>query len=213
MRDRLLLGIGGCSLVLLALGAWQWREGQRDVEAEWRTLADALLKVRAGADSAVCEGVAAGAPRLNCLLVAADHALHANDLAALTATCGRMPDAVWKESCLLDAIAIDPSLSLVNYVETCEVMTPTLAYHCESHARNRMKRFPREIPLAAEERPEDMVRVFPKLVYQHTVPENEETAAAFGARLHEFGRPATDCEKIEPLLHAACARGFHEQGS
>ncbi|MSP55354.1 MAG: hypothetical protein EXR69_07105 [Myxococcales bacterium] len=206
--DRILLGVAGCSVLFLAFGAWQWRAGRADVNADWRTLAEALVKVRADGDSAVCEGVAVGAPQLNCLLVAADRALHVNDLAALTATCGRMPDPVWKESCLLDAIAIDPTLSLVTYVDRCEAMTPTLAFHCESHARNRMKLFPREIPLAAEEHPEDMVRVFPKLVYQHTVPENEETAAAFGARLSEFGRPATDCLKIEVSLQAACTLGF-----
>ncbi len=197
------------SVVLLAIGLARWWSARQQADLTgWTSLYDAIGVIKKGGDSTACLAVADGAPRLNCLLYAADHALHANDLTALRATCERMPDQTWKESCLLDAIDIDPALDLVGTVAACESETPALAYHCEGHVRNRMKLFPREIALAPEVHPEQMVGVFNKLVYDHTVPENEETAQAFGKRLHTFGRPIDDCGQIDASLQAKCRDGY-----
>ncbi len=194
------------ALGLLAMGAFQ---ALRPPAAPpvWHDLAAAMETLRSDPAPEACAKLT-GDERLTCLLYAADRGVHVGDAAVVRAVCVAMDDASWKQSCLLDALAIDPSLSLVAYIDACETETPLYTFHCAAHARNRMELAPREVPLAPESKPSELVRVFPILVDGHSNAENVVAARAFGELLDGSGEPESECAKIPAAWAPACVEGF-----
>ncbi len=207
LTAALLVGSG----VFVAIGAWR---ALHPVDAapgtDWGGLRVAMRAMRGGADVSACDAVAEGAPRLDCLQYAASLGVQARDAAAVRAACAGMTDAPWRQSCLMDALGVDPALDVVSYVEACEEQVPLYAFHCETHARNRMEERQGEVPLAPEARPDKLVTVFPKLVFHHTDPENVLTARAFGKRLRSAGVAVDGCSSVDAALVAPCQQGFGE---
>jgi hypothetical protein len=198
------------SLGLIGFGVWRAQREDGASEADWSALPAAMQALREGAPVSACDPVSEGAPKLTCLQFAQGAAVQHKNLATLRAACEAMTEEAWRQSCLLDALALDPALNLVRYVDACEEQVPLYAFHCETHARNRMEGRLNELPLLAEDTPEQLVRVFPKLVANHTAVENAITARAFGARLRASGLPEHDCANIDPVYTPPCSLGYRQ---
>lgn len=204
----LVIGAAALTGVLCALAAAALRGAGAGDAASWATLRTAMDTLRQGGGVAACDAVTEPEARLDCLQYAASVALQRRDVAAVRAACAGMAEPAWRQSCVMDALAIDPTLDLVGYVAACEADTPLYAFHCETHARNRMEARDDELPLVAEAHPDQLARVFPVLVNGHTDAENVVTARAFGARLRASGRPVTDCDGLDALLKPPCVAGW-----
>lgn len=204
----MVLGAASLTGVLCALAAAALRPPGAGDAAGWAGLRAAMDTLRQGGGVEACDAVSAPEATLDCLQFAAAVGLQRRDLAAVRAACARMEDPAWQQSCRMDALAIDPTLDLVGYVDTCEADVPLYAFHCETHARNRMEARVDELPLVDEAHPERLAAVFPRLVHGHTDPENVVTARAFGARLRASGRPVSDCDGLDALLKPPCVAGW-----
>lgn len=204
----LVIGAAVLTGVLCALGVAALRSAHTGEAAGWEGLREAMAALRQGGSAEVCEAVVAPEARLDCLQYAASVALQRLDVGAVRAACAAMGEAAWRQSCVMDALAIDPTLDLAGYVDACEAEVPLYAFHCETHARNRMEARDNEIPLVAEAHPERLAGVFPVLVHGHTDAENVITARAFGVRLRASGRPVSDCDGLDALLAPACVAGW-----
>lgn len=204
--NTLSLGLLVVSALLVVFGGWRARTPGTP-EPDWAGLRTAMTALRRGADVSACDAVGDGPPRLDCLQYAQSIGVQQLDPAAVRAACDRMTDAHWRQSCLMDALTIDPAQDLVSYVHACEQQVPLYVFHCESHARNRLEGRPREVPLAPEARPDQLVRVFKRLVTDHTDPEKAVIARAFGERLRLFGVAEGACATIDAMLVPYCLQG------
>lgn len=195
--------------MFVVFGGWRARTPGTP-QHDWAGLRTAMTALRRGADVSACDAVGDGAPRLDCLQYAQSIGVQQLDPAVVRSACDRMTDAHWRQSCLMDALTIDPALDLVSYAHACEQQVPLFAFHCYSHARNRLEERQREVPLAPEAQPDQLVQVFPRLVDDHTDPEKAVTARAFGKRLRAFGEGEDDCTTIDAMLVPYCLQGHRE---
>ena len=198
------------SLALIGFGAWRAVHSAPAPDADWSTLPAAMRALREGAPVSACDPVPEGAPKLTCLQYAEGAAVLHKNVAGVRDACEAMTDEAWRQSCEMDALALDPTLNLVRYVDACEQRVPLYAFHCRTHARNRMEGRLNEVPLLTEDTPEQLVRVFPKLVENHTAAENVITARAFGARLRASGLPEYECANIDPVYTTPCFLGYRQ---
>jgi len=208
--NRLTLGLLIVSTGFVAFGLWRPVRPVDEAPEDWAGLRVAMTALRAGADVSACDAVGDGAPRLDCLQYAQSIGVQQLDPAMVRAACDRMTDANWRQSCLMDALTIDPALDLVSYVDACEEQVPLYVFHCDSHARNRLEERERELPLAPEARSDQLLRVFPRLVNDHTDPEKAVTARAFGKRLRAFEVGEAPCTALDPMLVPYCLQGHRE---